>query len=453
MKLFLPPLEIADDEGFTPEKDIFRRKAIGDGLTNLVTSVDQPLVIALDAQWGSGKSTFLKMWAGELRKQEIGVVLFDAFENDYLEDAFTAIAGQIVSLAKDKNKAQEGRVQRFAQRAYDAGKIVARSGLKVGIKAATVGALGAEDFKDIAKELASEASSLGDKYLGEAITKQKEQKAIIEEFREALSQLPSLLSPLQTEAKDAPQKPLVIIIDELDRCRPSFALEILERIKHFFAVPNVHFVLGVHIGQMENSVKAAYGTDIDGRMYLQKFISLSVLLVDKKQDDGAYAPMRYAHWLANQLEIDAQDGDIYARFIGGIAMARHLSLRTLEKIFTNVAMTLAFSSPRTLRPAVIVAGLCVLRVTNPELYVLAKTGDLRWEEMHDKLALNRTLKENESLNLEYIREVWQYCTDFQMDHAKLQEMRREFSRYMVSGREGILPHVAGNVMDRFLPPS
>lgn len=453
MKLFLPPLEIGDDEGFTPEKDIFGRKAVGDGLTNLVTSVDQPLVIALDAQWGSGKSTFLKMWAGELRKQEIGVVLFDAFENDYLEDAFTAIAGQIVSLAKDKDKTQEGRVQRFAKKAYDAGKIVARSGLKIGIKAATVGALEAEDFKDIAKEIGSEASSLSDKYLGEAITKQKEQKAIIEQFRDALSELPSLLSPPSAEPAETSQKPLVIIIDELDRCRPSFALEILERIKHFFAVPNVHFVLGVHLGQLENSVKAAYGANIDGRMYLQKFISLSVLLVDKKQTDGSYAPMKYAHWLADQLEIEGDARDTYARFIGGIAMARHFSLRTLEKIFTNVAMTLAFSSPRTLRPTVIVAGLCVLRVTNPELYVLARTGDLRWNDVHEKLALDRQLKENEILNIEYIKEMWQYCTDFQMSDEKLQEMRQSFSRHMVSNREFILPHVAGNVMDRFLPPA
>ena len=72
MRLFLPPLQIGDEDGFTPEKDLFGRKVIGDGLTNLVISIDQPLVLALDAQWGSGKTTFLKMWAGELRKSGVG---------------------------------------------------------------------------------------------------------------------------------------------------------------------------------------------------------------------------------------------------------------------------------------------------------------------------------------------------------------------------------------------
>ena len=94
-----------------------------------------------------------------------------------------------------------------------------------------------------------------------------------------------------------------------------------------------------------------------------------------------------------------------------------------------------------------------MRVTNPELYVLARTGDLRWNDVHEKLALDRQLKENEILNIEYIKEMWQYCTDFQMSDEKLQEMRQSFSRHMVSNREFILPHVAGNVMDRFLPPA
>src|SRR5262245_21374497 len=104
MHLFLPPLKIGDTEGFTKENDTFGREHLGKGLTNLVTSVADPLVIAVDGQWGSGKTTFLKMWAGELRKAGFGVVYFDAFENDYAEDAFTAIASELISLAQEKRK-------------------------------------------------------------------------------------------------------------------------------------------------------------------------------------------------------------------------------------------------------------------------------------------------------------------------------------------------------------
>src|SRR5262249_28293078 len=85
MRLFPPPLQIADDEGFTPEKDIFGRADIGRGLTSLLARVNEPLVVAVDGQWGSGKTTFLKMWAGELRKSDIPVVYFDAYEHDYVD--------------------------------------------------------------------------------------------------------------------------------------------------------------------------------------------------------------------------------------------------------------------------------------------------------------------------------------------------------------------------------
>lgn len=293
MRLFLPPLEIDETEGFTPEKDIFGRKPIGDGLTNLVTSISQPLVIAVDAQWGSGKTTFLKMWAGDLRKNGVSVIFFDAFETDYLEDAFAAIAGQIVTLARDKHKQNTKTAKRFQEKAIIAGRVLARGAVKVGVKLGTAGILKAEDLEEAGKEIGDELSNLTDKYVGEIITKQKEAKAAIEEFRLALADLPSLLATNSASSEDE-VKPLVIVIDELDRCKPSFALQILERIKHFFAVSNVHFVLGVHLGQLENSVRAAYGSEIDASLYLQKFITLPVMLIDPLNDVFVATAERYS---------------------------------------------------------------------------------------------------------------------------------------------------------------
>lgn len=69
----------------------------------------------------------------------------------------------------------------------------------------------------------------------------------MQDFRKALEAL--------TIKSDSATK-IVFIIDELDRCRPDYALNLLEIIKHFFTVPNVHFVLGVNLRELENSVKA-----------------------------------------------------------------------------------------------------------------------------------------------------------------------------------------------------
>jgi hypothetical protein len=69
MKIFPPAIEIGDLEGFTPEKDIFQRAVFGDGLTSLVSAAEDPLVIMLDSPCGTGKTTFIKMWAGAPSKE------------------------------------------------------------------------------------------------------------------------------------------------------------------------------------------------------------------------------------------------------------------------------------------------------------------------------------------------------------------------------------------------
>ncbi|WP_292455784.1 P-loop NTPase fold protein [Methylibium sp.] len=56
---------------------------------------------------------------------------------------------------------------------------------------------------------------------------------------------------------------LIVFIDELDRCRPTFAIELLERIKHLFDVPNIVFVLSIDKSQVEVSTSSVYGVGIN----------------------------------------------------------------------------------------------------------------------------------------------------------------------------------------------
>ena len=83
MKLLVPPLKISATDGFHPDIDIFQRKAYGESLFNLINNTDDELVLALDAPWGEGKSTFIKMWRGLLAEKNVANVYFDALENDY----------------------------------------------------------------------------------------------------------------------------------------------------------------------------------------------------------------------------------------------------------------------------------------------------------------------------------------------------------------------------------
>lgn len=101
MRLVPRELEIGPEEGFPPEKNIFNRKPFGEQLTRIVRAVEGPAVLLLDGQWGTGKTIFAKMWLGELTKVAIPTIYFDAFTNDYHDDAFLTVAGEIVARAEE----------------------------------------------------------------------------------------------------------------------------------------------------------------------------------------------------------------------------------------------------------------------------------------------------------------------------------------------------------------
>src|SRR3954466_1508030 len=125
------------------------------------------------------------------------------------------------------------------------------------------------------------------------------QASVIEAFRNALSDLPKLLNVDNNQTK-----PLILIIDELDRCRPNFSLQLLERIKHFFSVPNVHFVLGTNLTQLENSIAALYGNGIDTPVYLQKFVHLTLFLVDTNTLQDRWVAPTFIKHLVKVFECD-----------------------------------------------------------------------------------------------------------------------------------------------------
>lgn len=445
MRIYPPLFEVADDEGFTAEKDIFGRAALGEGLTNLLGELSDPIVLAIDGPWGSGKSAFLKMWAGNLRNNGFPVIYFDAFENDFSDDAFTTIASQIIDLVNERKKSANSAAKKFLKTATATGKVLLRSGLRLGVKIATLNALDTKELENAADAAAEELSGLTDKYVGERLTRHKETVQTFESFRQALSDLPSLLST------DQGHRPMVIMIDELDRCRPVYALELLERIKHFFQVNNVHFVLGVNIAQLENSVSSAYGVDIDSKTYLQKFIQLVCPLADTNESAHERVASKYISHLRKTLEFKPEDGETVKYACASlleIADSKGLSLREIERAMSNVALACAFTTPRTLRPAPLVAGLAVMKAVNPAMYRKAKEGKLEYVEVRDFLHLTETLNPMEA---PFNEKWWRLCTDGLVGDEFVTEMLRGLSQYNIwSGRERILPLIANGVMDRLV---
>lgn len=459
MRLFPPPIEIADHEGFTKEKDIFGREHLGRGLTNIVHSISDPLVIALDGQWGTGKTVFLKMWAGSLRNEGFPVIYFDAFANDYIDDAFTALAAEIVALANEMDRAPA--TKQFVKKAVGASKVLLRGGIKVGVKLATLGALEATDLGNIAEDVADEMSDIADDIVGKSITEKREQEDVLTDFRVALSALPVLLAnggatkvkrtPKEKDTDEAngqatAAKPLIFIIDELDRCRPLFALEILERIKHFFNVPNVHFVLGTHLQQLTNSVVITYGPRIDAETYLQKFIHLQIHLTDNVRHNHERTATKFIEHLKRVMEFRPEDREVWQyalEYIVDFADNHDLSLRSIEKIVSTLAISLAFTNKNYFRPSPLIAGLCLMKVLDSGLFVKAKRGVLSYDEANAFLKFK-------SVDEDFFSSWWAYSLQKSPKQELLQRFQDvEFRYHLDRGR--LVPFVANEIIDRLLP--
>ena len=277
MKLVTPTLLVEDSDGFG--KDILKRQEFGEALLNLVTRSTDELVISLDGKWGEGKTTFVKMWQGLLKEKGIPSIYIDAFKNDYTEDAFISIASAITSYV-DQHSANSEKRTEFKEKAKKVGVRLLTWTAKIGIKAATLGIIKESDIdalSEIGNEVAADTSETIADLVNERLNAHIKETEIIQSFRDSLSDVP-------TNLMNNSSGRLVIVIDELDRCRPSFALEILEKIKHLFSVKNVVFLLVMNKQQLEEAIKSVYGANIDAHTYLQKFINVETSIPKRVTD-------------------------------------------------------------------------------------------------------------------------------------------------------------------------
>jgi hypothetical protein len=213
--------------------------------------------------------------------------------------------------------------------------------------------------------------------------KESGRMAAMEEFRQALAKL---TAPNKGEA--TPQK-LIFIIDELDRCRPDYALTLLEIIKHFFAVPNVHFVLGTNLTELENSVKARYGADIKAAQYLQKFVSLVVQFPKKQNGTAGGATMVYLEKTIDRIVLPDGYRDEIRNLVTRVAFKHDVSLRDIQRLLTYAALLPASLSRKYGGVTTIIVGALFLRAVEPKLYAKLRSGDFRYADIEVALALQK----------------------------------------------------------------
>jgi energy-coupling factor transporter ATP-binding protein EcfA2 len=411
LRLTLPEPDFTPgDKGFDDKDatglpyDLLGRKAVGKQLSDLIERIEEPLVIALDGGWGSGKSHFLKLWTGAHRKENGGtakVIYFDAFEHDYLDDPLVGLVGAILQEPRERSW-RDAALHNVKSAASKLLRPVARVTLAV----ATAG--GSELAASALDPLMQATGKEAEKAIDALWAKEASRKQAMQDFRKALSELAS-------DDTGNPQK-LVFIVDELDRCRPDYGLSLLEVIKHFFTVPNVHFVLGVNLMALENCVRVRYGESTDSAQYLQKFLHAKISFPKKttlKSEDTD--TLRYLRAIPERMNIDREIAQEICVLLGTMTMRRDINLREIQRIFFYAALlpTDFKNMPYATRAALI--GGIFLKVLKPNTYERLKKLD-RYVGGNDVMkGLEVLAWDNESAYPEAVRfnNFWKLLLPFQ----------------------------------------
>jgi len=281
--------------------DLFDRRREADDVIGYLESVAgrSPIredghahVLAVDSAYGHGKTFFLRRLDRHLKATDHISAYVDAWVDDLEDQPMVALAATLERALEpwtQKHGAVAGGFADFKRKAGRVAKIAGIGLVKRGagffITQGAADALGDELTKasDATKDRVEDALEDGGAGLVEDITTALEPAMTpsmdvrIARFREgqvAIQAMKDSLAYVVTALLEAGMKlPITIIVDELDRCRPNYAIKVLEEIKHLFDVQGVAFVLGVHGRQLGHSVSAAYGESFDGAAYLRRFFN------------------------------------------------------------------------------------------------------------------------------------------------------------------------------------
>ena len=360
MKITIPAIQIDEAEGFSPAKDIFSRKDFGERLANLIVKTNDELVIALDAEWGEGKSTFIQMWKGYVSHQrdpKIRTIYFDAFANDCQKDPFIALAAEVYELLKNEG---QDKTKEFLAKAGAAAKSMARGAMKIAVRVGTGGLLDGSVVDGVEEDVSELLAEQVDSILEERLKSSSEDKLALKNFRKYLEDFAS---------EHGGGQPIVFVIDELDRCRPDFALELIEQIKHLFSVRGITFLLVMNRKQLEESIRAKYGL-VDAAKYLQKFVHLWLTL-PRKSDQYEDHGVKYVGY-AMQAMCDSGENIFNQE---AVILFQELikyckpSFREIERALSYFALIQNMSRNEPLRTSYqfMVAFVCYLKAVKPHL--------------------------------------------------------------------------------------
>ena len=297
-----------------------------------------PATVGVFGDWGSGKSSLIKMVVSELEADEsVLVVPFNGWLFEGYEDAKTALMGSIIdALADRKTLTEKGKslvlslvrrvnLMQLAGTATKAGIGYAAGG----VSGMLVGA--APDVATATTELINKAKDIEPKDLGAFLKEEDPGQRLRRTVREFRDDLAGLI-------KETTVSKLVVVVDDLDRCSPDTVIATLEAIKLFLFVPKTAFIIGADERLVKYAVRRRFpelpGEQAEvGRDYLEKLVQFPVRIppMGPAETDG-YTKLLLAqtcelsdHAHAQMREVVAGQGPTFEAFLDNNAVKSAMS--------------------------------------------------------------------------------------------------------------------------------
>lgn len=377
-------------------------------LTEIVGSYSDGFVLAIDNEWGTGKTTFVKMWRQLLINEEYQTIYFNAWENDFNNNPLVALMSELKPLTHGKvdgEKVFKSVVEKGAVLVKNVVPALAKSLIKRYVDI------------DVIEGAVENTTKAATEILEEEIEEYSDKKKTIAEFREELEKFIK-----KTDSK----KPLVFIIDELDRCRPNYAVEVLEQMKHFFSVSGIVFVLSIDKNHLASSVKGFYGSEqINTDEYLRRFIDLEYSI--PKPSNKEFCDYLFDYYSFKDFFLSTErkminelqgETDALPNMAVILFNQTNATLRQQEKILGLTRLILNLFEYRQFTFSYLLFFLVYLKTMKTSIYKKIESNSLTLQELSDEFAdlMPSEISKIHGLNLTYIQAMLLHFYNNNRDH-------------------------------------
>ena len=380
-------IRIRPNEFTVPSEDPFKndlldRKTTIEGLTRIIGSAQSPFVISVDAAWGSGKTAFLDMWCQHLENEGFTVVQFNAWQTDFAESPFQALSAETTQ-----------RLERFSDSTVQQGMTIVKKRAREAVVAISKSALRGTGTLVPGGTLVAEAAiGAFESRSEDPISDYQQTRTSLREFTESIGHVAETVSGLNDG------KPLVVAIDELDRCRPTYAIELIETVKHIFSVENVVFILAINSTALTHSAKSMYGAGFDAERYFRRFFDLQFRLPAQNRESFANELLQSTN-LHDFISSQPEERSWSLTLANALFRDNGLSLRDVEQAAHRLGLVFGvIDEPKPWTAFCALIGLSVM-VYDPEIYVSFLGGDSSDEEVFQILSRNLPFEDEDLARL------------------------------------------------------